>query len=233
MALKKFSRTYHFNWSLSLQNDDRRLQTLEHMIGKRVIGTEKLDGENTTMYHDAIHARSMDSRHHGSRDWVKAHHGQIKHNIPEGWRVVVENVYAKHSIYYENLLTYAYGIAVFDEHNICLAWDDAVAVFAMLGIVPAPVLFDGIFDEAALRQLAKDQDPNLIEGYVVRVADAFHDDDYLTHVGKYVRAKHVQTDVHWMQADIVPNKLCESIGFFKHLSPEQQKAALEYLGPDF
>lgn len=208
--LQKFSRTYHFDWSLSLQNDDRRLQTLEHFLGKEVVATEKLDGENTTMYHDAIHARSMDSRHHGSRDWIKAFHGMIKHDIPVGWRVVVENVYAKHSIYYENLVSFAYGIAVFDEHNICLAWDDAVDVFNMLGIIPAPVLWRGIFDEAALRKLAAEQDPATIEGYVARVTHAFPDSEYLTHVAKYVRAKHVATDKHWMQAEIVPNKLIDA-----------------------
>ena len=205
--LKKFSRTYHFDWSLSLQNDDRRLQTLEHFIGKDIVVTEKLDGENTTMYNDAIHARSMDSRHHGSRDWVKALHGQIKHNIPVGWRVVVENVYAKHSIFYDNLQSYAYGIAVFDENDICLSWDDAVFVFDSLSIPPAPVLYKGRFDEDALRQIAAEQDPSKVEGYVARVAAAFPDSEYLTHVAKYVRAKHVATDQHWMQAEIVPNKL--------------------------
>ncbi len=206
------------------------------MVGRRGVATEKLDGENTTMYHDAIHARSMDSRHHGSRDWVKRFHGQIKHNIPIGWRIVVENVYAKHSIFYDNLLTYAYGIAVFDENNICLSWDDAVNVFVMLGITPAPTLFDGIFDEAYLRKLAESQDPTRVEGYVYRVADAFPEADYLTHVGKYVREKHVSTDVHWMQAEIVPNHLSTRskhvTGLFALLTPEQQKAALEYTGPD-
>lgn len=205
--MRKFSRTYHFDWSLSLQNDDRRLQTLEHFLGKQIVVTEKLDGENTTLLPNDCHARSPDSRHHPSRNWVKAMHGNIKHHIPEGWRIVVENVYAKHSIYYENLRSYAYGIAVFDEHNVCLAWHDAVAVFDMLGIIPAPVLYRGIFDEHALRKLAAEQDPSKIEGYVARVAAAFPEDQYLTHVAKYVRAKHVQTDVHWMHAEIVPNKL--------------------------
>lgn len=36
-----------------------------------VVITEKMDGENTTLYRDGLHARSLDSRHHPSRNWVK------------------------------------------------------------------------------------------------------------------------------------------------------------------
>jgi hypothetical protein len=49
--------------------------------------TEKMDGENTTIATDYIHARSLDSRHHPSRSWVKNLHGIIAHDIPLGWRV--------------------------------------------------------------------------------------------------------------------------------------------------
>ena len=42
----KYPKTFHFDFSKSLQNDDRKLSTLDDFIGKRVIVTEKLDGEN-------------------------------------------------------------------------------------------------------------------------------------------------------------------------------------------
>ena len=38
------------------------------LIGKQVIVTEKMDGENTSMYRHRIHARSIDSLPHPSRD---------------------------------------------------------------------------------------------------------------------------------------------------------------------
>jgi len=47
------------------------------LIGREVVVTEKMDGENTTMYCDNIHARSIDGRHHPSRDWVKMTVGEI------------------------------------------------------------------------------------------------------------------------------------------------------------
>jgi hypothetical protein len=212
MERYKYPRTYHFDWSLSLMNDDRRIPTYDGLIGERVVVTEKYDGENTTYYRDASHARSMDSRHHGSRDWAKRHHGEIQHLIPEGWRVIVENCYATHSIKYrrENgnaLQSFAMGLSVWDENNICLPWDETVMVFEELGIIPARVIYDGIWDEALFRKIALDQDPNLVEGYVARIAGAIPFGKWFMPAGKYVRAKHVATTQHWMTAEIVPNEL--------------------------
>lgn len=51
----KYPRTYHVPTS-HLSKDDKKIQNYEHFRGKRVIVTEKLDGENTTMYNDYIHA---------------------------------------------------------------------------------------------------------------------------------------------------------------------------------
>jgi len=205
----KFSRTFHLDWSKSLMNDDRRLPSLDPFIGKRVIVTEKLDGENTSLYSDGLHARSIDSsrQHHESRNWIKQFHGQIKHNIPEGWRICGENMFAKHSIFYDNLETYFYGFAVYDERNVSLAWDDAVTVMGELGITPAPLIYDGEWSETLLRRIAELQDPTKIEGYVVRVAEEIPYSPWFLNVAKYVREKHVSTDAHWMHQEVVPNLL--------------------------
>ena len=46
----KYPRTYHLATSPGLQNDDRRLSsTLAPFLGQRVVVTEKIDGEGTTM----------------------------------------------------------------------------------------------------------------------------------------------------------------------------------------
>ena len=45
---------------------------------------EKMDGENTSLYQDGFHARSIDGRHHSSRDWVKGFWAQIAQDIPFG-----------------------------------------------------------------------------------------------------------------------------------------------------
>lgn len=211
----KYPRTAHLDWSLSLMNDDRRLPSLDGLVGERVVVTEKYDGENTSMYRDAIHARSMDSRHHGSRDWTKKHHGEIAHLIPERWRTVVENCYATHSIKYRRasgnaLPSFDIGLSIWDDNNICLPWDETVMWFEELGITPARVIYDGIWDEALLRKIAVEQDPMLVEGYVVRNAGAIPYDRWFRPAAKYVRAKHVNTNQHWMTAEIVPNEMIEA-----------------------
>lgn len=94
----KYPRTPHLPWSPGFTADDLRNKTTALFDGKEVVVTEKMDGENTTMYRDYIHARSVDGRSHPSRAWVKQLHGRICFDIPEGWRFCGENMYAQHSI---------------------------------------------------------------------------------------------------------------------------------------
>ncbi len=214
MKRYRYPRTWHLPWSLSLQNDDRRLPSLDVLRVDRIIVTEKMDGESTSMYRDAIHARSPDGRYHSSRAWVKALHGQIAHHIPDGYRICGENMFATHSIKYRRALgnalpSFFFGFAVFDEDNTMLSWDDSVAMFQMLDILPAPVLYDGPYDEALLHRLARDNDPNICEGYVVRDAAAMPYEPFLPRAAKFVRERHVATDKHWMTAEIIPNELRE------------------------
>ena len=99
--LVKYPRTYHFPFSPGTSSDDKILHDYSSIEGlKDIIVTEKIDGENTTLYSHAIHARSLDSRHHPSRDWVKGLWGGIRHSIPTSMRICGENMYACHSIKY-------------------------------------------------------------------------------------------------------------------------------------
>jgi hypothetical protein len=180
---------------------------MDGFIGERVVVTEKLDGENTTMYRDHVHARSLDSRHHPSRDWVKSFWGKIKYLIPEGYRICGENVYARHSIEYHDLESYFYGFSVWNEKNVCVSWDETLMIFEELGIVPAPTLYRGDYSEKALKQLAVSLNTASQEGFVVRVEGEVPYDEFGKKFAKWVRKGHVQTDEHWMRAAIVPNQL--------------------------
>lgn len=79
---RKYPRTFHLPWSRSKTDDDRILRDTSHFVGKEIVVTEKLDGENTSLYRDYMHARSIDSRDHPSRHWVKMLHGSIAHLLP-------------------------------------------------------------------------------------------------------------------------------------------------------
>ncbi len=173
--------------------------------GQEVVVTEKLDGENTTMYPDHIHARSMDSRHHPSRTWVKALHGSIAHQIPLRWRLCGENMYARHSIGYDNLKSYFYLFSIWDEHNHCLSWKDTKEWAELLGLELPLVLYQGLWNETMIRAIKLDLSRQ--EGYVVRTQAGFAYQDFAKHVAKWVRKEHVQTDQHWMHAEVIPNRL--------------------------
>lgn len=206
MKTIKYPKTFHVPWSESITNDDRVMPTCESFSGQRVIITEKYDGENTTLYRNTTHARSMNSANHPSRNWVKGFWGSMRHNIPHDIRICGENCYAKHSIHYTSLPSYFLGFSAWRDAT-CISWDETVSLFKELGIVPVTVLYDGIYDEELIKSIAIDT--SVMEGYVVRLAGEFIMDDFTTSVGKYVRKGHVQTASHWMKAAIIPNILGE------------------------
>jgi hypothetical protein len=204
----KYPRTNHLPWSPGVHDDDRVQHDLSAFEGKRVIITEKMDGENTTMYRDHIHARSIDSRGGEDRAWVKQMWSRISYDIPEDWRICGENLWAEHSIYYEGLKSYFYGFSVWDDKNNCLSWDETLEYFNLLDIIPVPVLYDDIWDEKKIRKIEQTLNYDRNEGYVVRLADSFTYGQFKSSIAKFVRAGHVQTSKHWRQGRrFVANKL--------------------------
>ena len=209
----KYPRTMHVPWSENLQNDDRMHDNVDFFIGKEVVVSTKMDGECTSAYSDYIHARSIDSKNHESRTWVKALHGRIAHEIPDKWRICGENMYAKHSIYYHNLEDYFLVYSIWDENNIALSWDDTVTYAEMLGLKTVPVFFRGIWNPETVTEITEayenyckaSLDP--VEGYVIRVAGTVPYKDYRRSYAKWVRGAHVRTSSHWMTEKVIPNEL--------------------------
>lgn len=204
---RHYPRTPHLPWSPGVAADDVRVAgpgAFAGLAGREVVVTEKLDGENTTLYADGLHARSLDSAHHPSRAWVKGLQGRIAARIPADRRVCGENLYARHSLAYEELDSWFYGFSVWDGEH-CLDWDGTVRFLRGLGVPTPRVLWRGTFDERALRKLKVDTARQ--EGYVVRTVEGFAYEDFGRCVAKWVRGAHVRTDTHWMFAPVVPNGL--------------------------
>jgi len=207
--LYKYPRTYHFDWSPGTTSDDRILHDIDSFTKmKEVVVSEKLDGENTTLYNDATHARSLDSRHHPSRNWVKGLWGSIQYYIEEDMRICGENLFAKHSIFYDNLPSYFLVFGIY-QGEFCLSWDDTVEICELLGLTMVPVLYRGPWDLEAIKACytGTSQFGGEQEGYVVRNADGFGITNFKTNCAKMVRAKHVNTSDFWMTQAVVPNKL--------------------------
>lgn len=207
MERTKYPSTPHLPWSESVNDDDKVIKDLSHILGREGLVGEKMDGENNTMAPDYFHARSLDSRHHPSRAWAKGFWGSIAHKIPAGHRICGENLFAKHSIPYENLESFFLGFSVWDESNFCLDWDSTLEIFSQLGIKSVPILYRGVITEDILKEIGSSMDLTRSEGYVVRTVDGFSYDDFGVSIAKYVRKNHVQTDKHWMAGPVIKNKL--------------------------
>ncbi len=205
--MKKYGRTFHLPTSPGVGSDDKIIQDLTHLQGAdEVVFTEKMDGENTTIFAGGCHARSPDSGYHASRDWVKAYAAGISPSLSGDERIVGEYLFAQHSVAYDDLASYFLGFAWIVDNEV-QGWDETLGRFEDLGVKPVPVLQRGRFDDAAIKSVLDLLDLENQEGFVVRSVSPFFESDMATHVAKYVREGHVQSDTHWTKAEIVKNGL--------------------------
>ena len=211
----KYPRTYHLPWSPGMNRDDRMMPDVNVFEGQQIMICEKLDGENTTWYNDYMHARSIDTGSHPSRNFVKNLWAQKAYNIPKGWRVCGENLFAKHAIHYSKangnaLKTYFYMFSIWDDKNTCLSWNDTKDWAELLEIELVPRFYEGTYDFNFIQALNKrmEDSPDVIEGYVIRLTREYHYSEFKNVCGKYVRKGHVQNNHgHWARQKITKNEL--------------------------
>ena len=203
--MSKYNKTYHLPWS-NPSSDDKIADDITCLIGREIVITEKLDGENTGMKNEGVYARS-----HGtfttsawSREVRQLHLMKVKDNLDENTFIFGENMEGIHSIKYTNLDSYFYMFGIRDN-LVWLSWDEIEEYSYLLGIPTVPVLFRGIVNsEKELRELVEglvkyqSKLGGDIEGVVVRISDRFNDYDFKKSLQKWVRKNHVKTiDKHW------------------------------------
>jgi hypothetical protein len=200
----KFPRTSHLPWSPGFTGDDVRW----------VVVTEKMDGENVTLYPDgSFHARSVDSAHHQSRDWLaRRHRTEIAPAMPRGFRICAEYMRATHAIYYPDLADYLLVHSIWDGPN-CLAWEDTMLYCALLNLTTVPVWDVRSYDEEMFKLIyPREAAGREVEGYVVRRAASFPYSEYQNCVAKWVRASHVPPGTpHWQRGPLRLNRLATTI----------------------
>lgn len=210
MISAKYPRTSHFYSSPNSRDPDHRLnktiEDLGNFIGQEIVFTEKCDGGNCCLTNMSVFARTHAMpTFHPQFNWVKAKHAVIKNDIDENVSLFGEMLYAVHSIRYTHLPDHFMMFAVRDDvTNMWYAWDQVKQLSERLGLIVVPELFRGtvssIDELCELIKLHAEQ-PSLYgperEGVVVRTTCGFKDEEFRTHVTKYVRANHVQTDEHW------------------------------------
>lgn len=215
MDSDKYPRTLHLPFSPGICCDDKVMKSVEGFLERDLTITEKVDGGNACLTSKGVYARTHgDIASHPSFNHLKATWATIKNDIPEGWSIFGENVYAKHSIFYDALPSHfmVFGVRM-DLDGDWLSWVDVEAVAKSLNLCTIPRLWRGeVEDEKALRAVVKRLidggsrcGGEAIEGLVIR--DSNHFFNFENSVGKWVRAGHVQTDEHWTNQPIVVNRL--------------------------
>lgn len=228
MQKTKYPRTFNLPNSGSDTSDDVWWSDFKPFEGKDVVITEKLDGENTTIYPDgSVHARSLDSRHHPSRSWIKSYASEIGHKIPDGLRVCGENMYAFHSILYTELDTYFYVFGIYEGEQ-CLSWLDTKEICDDIGLALVPIIYEGEWKDDLVKddleksgryptfKLKKGLQPEYpnnfepcnAEGFVIRLQDTFQYQDFNKCCAKYVspQFRGLMRDTHWASTAVFPNR---------------------------
>lgn len=212
MNAVKFKSIPHFSFSETVNEDDYILYDTSNL--NNIIISEKRDGENTSLYTDKTHARSIDSNYHESRSWIKKFHSEIKNYIDSDIIIRGENLYAKHSIHYKNLTSY-FEVFQIQKNDEILSWEDTLEVINRINslnsygtqLITVPVIYKGIYNEKTVKEIIKQLDTSITEGIVVRNADSFNINDFGKNIVKWVRKNHVQTSEHWMKMKVIPNEL--------------------------
>jgi hypothetical protein len=133
-------------------------------------------------------------------------------DIPEGWRICGENLYAKHSIEYSELSHYFQVFSIWDETNTCLSVTDTIEWCNLLGLTMVPPIYVGLFDADLIHTMFEEyqkKSTDEVEGYVVRLVDSYEYGEFRNSIAKWVRPNHVQCHGHWTRDRIVPNKRIE------------------------
>lgn len=200
----KYNRTYHLPFSPGATDDDRISNDSSNLIGKKIVITEKLDGENCGHNNKGVFARSH--AEFTKSPWakeVRQINELIRRDLSEGVFLFGENMEGIHSIEYSGLTSYFYIFGVRDN-DTWLSWEEVIEYSIVLELPTVPVLFTGVinsYDElkTMVENFASGESRlgGKIEGVVVRNYESFKDSDFETNINKWVRKGHVQTDEHW------------------------------------
>jgi len=168
-----------------------------------------MDGENSSLYNDYFHARSLENVSHETRNWVKGLWARVGYMLDENMRICGENLYAVHSVKYDSLTSYFMMFSIWID-DTCLSWDETEEYAQIFGFETVPVIYRGIYDRAKIEAaFAPHEKTN--EGYVIRLASEFKYMNFRRSVAKFVRPEFRQainnSHGHWISKKIEVNGL--------------------------
>lgn len=214
----KYGRTYHYDFSLGTTSDDRINREWREQVQKfkKIVHTEKLDGENTCLSPLGVFARSHAAPTiHPWADHLKVKHAMIVSDLKDtNFEIFGENLYAVHSIIYPKLEHHFYVFGIRCE-GTWLSWEETKWYAAIWDLPTVPELgVQDTTDTEAIKQrvLELSKEPSVFgsyqnftdplrectrEGVVSRNIEEYTKEVFPENVFKFVRKDHVQTDSHW------------------------------------
>jgi len=222
---RKYGRTYHLPFSPGTTSDDKiNSDWWEDLLKiRKIIITEKLDGENSCVNSVGVFARSHAAPN--NKPWanhLKELRALILKDIEENnIEIFGENLYAIHSIEYDNLDSHFYVFGI-RSGNTWLSWDKVEEICFLLDLKTVPVIgiyntsdfenpleFRNFVESITINQStfgSRDVSTGEkceMEGVVISNYDGYETDDMgqivSSNVFKYVRSNHVKTDEHWIK----------------------------------
>ncbi len=144
---RKYGRTYHFPFSPGTTSDDRICHGYWELIKKlkKIVLTEKLDGENSCLNYINVFARSHASpTRHPWADHLKQKWALIQPDLEANEiEIFGENLYACHSIGYTELENHFFVFGV-RQRDTWLSWKEVEDWCYLLDFKTVPVL--GIYE---------------------------------------------------------------------------------------
>lgn len=211
---RKYSRTYHYDFSPGTASDDRiNYEWWEHVNKiENIIHLEKLDGENNCISKNGVFARSHSTiTNHKWSNHLKEKWNVIKNDLGD-LEIFGENMYAIHSIEYERLDSHFYVFAI-RYKDMWLSWEEIKFYCNLLEFKTVPEIIipladskseysSNIIEAVSNSSYFKSIDTFKkiecsMEGLVSRNSNEFEIDLFSENVFKWVRKDHVKTDEHW------------------------------------
>lgn len=202
---RKYPKTPHLCFSNVLDKTDNVLDWKESEqrfrigLNEEIVITEKMDGENISIYKDSWHSRSLDSRPKHYHSYLQnVIVPKIQEKIDEGIIIHGEYLYARHSIPYENLESYFYIFGIETEKGVFLSWNETKKIAEELGFPCVKVFFEGKMKNILqVDVIIKYCNDNSLEGLVVRDKSSFYREEFDKHIAKHVCWNHEKTPDNW------------------------------------
>ena len=208
----KHKTTLHHSLSQTLSKGDSYCdKSLEESFENcKVVYSIKMDGGASSVIRKPnnelhINLRSADNtdRNDKKTEWLWRYFTLLKDKLPVNWRFSGEVLKWRHSIAYNELVSFFNLYLIWNDKNECLSHEDTMEWIKLLDIPEigiynmetVPILYVGKYDKQLLKNMFDEIVNKGNEGIVIRKAHSFTytDNWYYEDLLKLVRKNHVQT----------------------------------------